>query len=100
MDKFLEVLEHEFHLLLGNRVLVFSLILFIILIAPHVFKTLNIPGVIVLIVSGIIIGPFGLGILEENAALELFPTTGLIYIMFIAGLELDMNEFKVNKHKS
>lgn len=100
MDKFLEVLEHEFHLPLGNPVLVFSLILFIILIAPHLFKRLNIPGVIVLIVSGIIIGPFGLGILEENAAIELFSTIGLIYIMFIAGLELDMNEFKVNKHKS
>lgn len=100
MDKFLEILQHEFSLPLGNPVLVFSLILFIILIAPHLFKRLNIPGVIVLIISGIIIGPFGLGILEENAAIELFSTIGLIYIMFIAGLELDMNEFKVNKHKS
>lgn len=100
MDQFLEVLKHEFTLPLGNPVLVFSLILFIILVAPHLFKRFNIPGIIVLIISGIIIGPFGLGILEENAAIELFSTIGLIYIMFIAGLELDMNEFKVNKHKS
>src|SRR5690606_39914635 len=97
--KFLEVLEHEFNLPLGNPDLVFSLILFIILVAPHLFKKFNIPGVIVLIISGIIIGPFGLGILEENAAIEVYSTIGLIYIMFIAGLELDMNEFKVNKHK-
>lgn len=100
MDKFLEILQHEFQLPLSNPVLVFSLILFIILLAPHIFKRINIPGIIVLIISGIVIGPFGLGVLEENAAIELFSTIGLIYIMFIAGLELDMNDFQVNKHKS
>lgn len=100
MNEFLEILRHEFHLPLSNPVLVFSLILFIILVAPHIFKRFKVPGIIVLIISGVIIGPFGLGILEENAAIELFSTIGLIYIMFIAGLELDMNQFQVNKHKS
>lgn len=100
MNEFLEILKHEFHTPLSNPVLVFALILVIILLAPHVFKKFNIPGIIVLIISGIIIGPDGLHILEENAAVDLFSTIGLIYIMFIAGLELDMNEFKVNKHKS
>lgn len=100
MNEFLEILQHEFQLPLSNPVLVFSLILFIILVAPHLLKRIKVPGIIVLIISGVIIGPFGLGILEENAAIELFSTIGLIYIMFIAGLELDMNEFEVNKYKS
>ncbi len=100
MEEFLKILEHEFELPLTNPVLVFSLILLIILISPIVLKRLNIPGIIILIVSGIIIGPFGAGLLEQNSAIDLFSTIGLLYIMFIAGLELDMNQFKANRNKS
>ncbi|URM39180.1 cation:proton antiporter [Flavobacterium anhuiense] len=53
-----------------------------------------------LIISGVIIGPHGLNILAKNSAVDLFSTIGLLYIMFIAGLELDMNEFKANRNKS
>lgn len=100
MNEFLEILYHEFELPLSNPVLVFSIILLIILISPILFRRLNIPGIIVLIISGIIIGPFGAGLLEQNAAIDLFSKIGLLYIMFIAGLELDMNQFKVNRNKS
>ncbi|SOC79396.1 Kef-type K+ transport system, membrane component KefB [Salinimicrobium sediminis] len=100
MNEFLKILEHEFELPLTNPVLVFSLILLIILISPIVLRRLNIPGIIILIVSGIIIGPFGAGLLEQNSAIDLFSTIGLLYIMFIAGLELDMNQFKANRNKS
>jgi len=100
MTDFFDHLIHEFQLPLNNPVLVFSLILFIILLSPIVLRKLNIPGIIGLIISGVIIGPFGLNILEKNAAVDLFSTIGLLYIMFIAGLELDMNEFKVNRNKS
>ena len=94
------MLSHEFQLPLSNPVLVFSLILLIILISPILFKRLNIPGIIVLIISGIVIGPFGFELLEKNAAIDLFSKIGLLYIMFIAGLDLDMNQFKVNRNKS
>ncbi len=101
MNDFLEMVSHEFELPLINPVLSFSLILFIILVSPILFRRLNIPGIIVLIISGIIIGPFGFGLFEENnAAIDLFSKIGLLYIMFIAGLELDMNQFKVNRNKS
>ncbi|NJW53804.1 cation:proton antiporter [Salinimicrobium oceani] len=100
MNEFLEIVKHEFELPLSNPVLVFSLILLIILISPVVLKRLNIPGIIILILSGILIGPFGTGILEQNSAVDLFSTIGLLYIMFIAGLELDMNQFKANRNKS
>ncbi len=100
MNEFLELLKHEFELPLSNPVLVFSLILLIILISPIVLRRLNIPGIIILIVSGIVIGPYGVGLLEQNSAIDLFSTIGLLYIMFIAGLELDMNQFKANRNKS
>lgn len=100
MRDFFTHLAHEFDLPLENQVLIFSLILFIILLAPIFLKRLNIPGIIGLIISGVVIGPFGLGILENDSAIRLFSTIGLLYIMFIAGLELDMNDFRANRNKS
>src|SRR5690554_6573204 len=100
MTDFFEHLMHEFELPLQNPVLVFSLVLFIILLSPILLRRLNIPGIIGLIISGVIIGPHGLNILENDSAVDLFSTIGLLYIMFIAGLELDMNEFKSNKNRS
>ncbi len=100
MSNFFQHLLHEFELPLSNPVLIFSLILFIILLSPILLRRLNIPGIIGLIISGVVIGPYGLNILEKNSAIDLFSTIGLLYIMFIAGLELDMNDFKVNRNKS
>lgn len=100
MTDFFDHLMHEFELPLENPVLIFSLILFIILLSPILLRKLNIPGIIGLIIAGVVIGPHGLYILNKNSAIELFSTIGLLYIMFIAGLELDMNEFKSNRNKS
>jgi len=100
MNEVLDHFIHDFELPFRNSVLIFSLILFIILLSPILLRRLNIPGIIGLIISGVVIGPYGLGILERNSAVDLFSTIGLLYIMFIAGLELDMNEFKANRNKS
>ncbi len=100
MTDFFKHLIHEFDLPLENPILIFSLILFIILLSPILLRRLNIPGIIGLIIAGVVIGPHGLGILEKSSAIDLFSTIGLLYIMFIAGLELDMNEFKSNRNKS
>lgn len=97
---FFNQLAREFELPLKNPILIFSLILFIILLSPILLRRLNIPGIIGLIIAGVIIGPHGLNILENDSAIKLFSTIGLLYIMFIAGLELDMNEFKANRNKS
>ncbi len=98
--EFFEQLAHEFHLPLQNPVLVFSLILLIILLAPMLLKRVGIPGIIGLILSGVLIGPHSLNLLARNSAVDLFSTIGLLYIMFIAGLELDMNEFRAHRNKS
>ncbi len=100
MTDFFEHLMQEFTLPLVNPVLIFSLILFIILLSPILLRKLNIPGIIGLIIAGVLIGPHGFNILEKTSAVDLFSTIGLLYIMFIAGLELDMNEFKSNRNKS
>jgi Kef-type K+ transport system membrane component KefB len=99
-SSFFEQIAHEFERPFQNPVLVFSLILFIILLSPILLRKLKIPGIIGLIISGVIIGPHGLNVLEQNSAVKLFSTIGLLYIMFIAGLELDLNEFQRNKNKS
>lgn len=100
MTDFFKHFLHEFDLPLENHILIFSLILFIILLSPILLRKLNIPGIIGLIIAGVVIGPYGFGVLEKSSAIDLFSTIGLLYIMFIAGLELDMNEFKSNRNKS
>lgn len=100
MNSFFDVVAHNFQIPLQNPVLSFALVLFIILLSPIILRKLHIPGIIGLIISGVIIGPFGLHIIEKDAAVSLFSTIGLLYIMFIAGLELDLNEFRKYRNKS
>ncbi|MDX9932830.1 MAG: cation:proton antiporter, partial [Bacteroidales bacterium] len=68
MERILQQLSSGFHIPLQNPVLIFSLILAIILLAPVLLRKLNIPSIIGLIISGAVIGPFGLNILEKNSA--------------------------------
>ena len=97
---FFDQIAHEFERPFQNPVLVFAVILFVILLSPILLRKLKIPGIIGLIISGVIIGPHGINFLEQNSAVKLFSTIGLLYIMFIAGLELDLKEFQRNKNKS
>jgi Kef-type K+ transport system membrane component KefB len=90
----------ELTLPLKNPVLLFSLILFIILFAPLIFNKLKIPHLIGLIMAGAIIGPFGLNLMPRDSSIILFGTVGLLYIMFLAGLEIDLVDFKKNSKKS
>ncbi len=85
---------------LTNPVLKFSLLLFIILMAPYLFKKIKIPTTIGLIISGAIIGPHGINFMQRDSSIILYGTVGLLYIMFIAGLEIDLADFKKNSHKS
>jgi Kef-type K+ transport system membrane component KefB len=97
---FFDHLKDAFHLPLQNPVLVFSLILFIILLAPIIFRKLKAPGIVGLILCGVAVGPHGLNLLENNEAIQLFSTIGILYLMFLAGLELDLNEFLKARHRS
>jgi Kef-type K+ transport system membrane component KefB len=90
----------ELTLPLKNPVLQFSLILFIILFAPILLNKFKIPHLIGLIIAGAIIGPNGFHLMSRDSSIILFGTVGLLYIMFLAGLELDIAEFKKNSSKS
>lgn len=90
----------DFSLPLKNPVLLFSLILFIILFAPIILNKLRIPHLIGLIIAGAIIGPNGFNLIARDMSIILFGTVGLQYIMFLAGLEIDLAEFKKNSSKS
>ncbi len=85
---------------LTNPVLKFLLILIIILSAPLLLNKLKIPPLLGLIIAGAIIGPNGFYLMERDSSIILSGTAGLLYIMFLAGLEIDMGDFKKNSKKS
>jgi len=76
-----------------DPVLMFALLMLTALLAPRLAESVKLPGIIGLIVAGILIGPHGLGILERGSEVELLSTIGLLYLMFLAGLELDLDQF-------
>nr|WP_320036831.1 cation:proton antiporter [uncultured Bacteroides sp.] len=79
---------------------IFFLVLAIILFAPILLDRLHIPHIIGMILAGVLIGGHGFNILERDSSFELFGKVGLYYIMFLAGLEMDMADFKKNKKKA
>jgi Kef-type K+ transport system membrane component KefB/nucleotide-binding universal stress UspA family protein len=93
-------LGNIFELPLHDPVLLFGVVLLIILFAPIIFTKLRIPYIVGLIAAGIIVGPNGLNLILRDGSIELFSTVGLLYIMFIAGVEVDINDFRRNKIKS
>ena len=86
----------DFTLPLADPVLKFLLILLIILAAPLLLNKLRIPHLLGLIIAGAIIGPHGFNLVLRDSSIILSGTAGLLYIMFLAGLEIDMADFKRN----
>ena len=84
----------------SDPVLIFALVMLIILLAPLVFKKLKIPGLVGIILSGTLIGPGVLGLLERDNTIELLGTVGLLYLMFMAGLSIDLNRFEKLRNRS
>ncbi|MEV4883300.1 cation:proton antiporter [Chitinophaga ginsengisegetis] len=93
------VLLMNTNLPLKDPVPIFSLVLFIILLAPILLRKLRIPSIIGLIIAGMLIGDHGFKIIQKDS-IDLFAKAGLLYIMFLAGLELDMTEFRKNRYRS
>ena len=79
--------------------LIFFVVLLIVLFAPIIMGKLRIPHIIGMVLAGIVIGKYGLNILERDSSFELFGRVGLYYIMFLAALEMDMEGMKKNKSR-
>lgn len=76
---------------------IFFLVLCIILFAPILFNKLRLPHIIGMIFAGLLVGPHGFNILDHDSSFELFGDVGLFYIMFLASLEINMQEMKMAK---
>src|SRR5699024_6515886 len=98
IDKILLVID--FHLPFRDPVLIFSLVLFIILFARIFLRKLRIPSIVSLIIAAVIIGPRGFHVLAFDSSIKLFGMVGLLYLMFLAGLELEINDFRKSRNKS
>lgn len=83
-----------------DPVAVFAILISVIFISPFLFRLIKIPEVAAFIIIGILIGPYGLNILLRDPAIELLGTIGLLYIMFLIGLELDPEKLRISKWQS
>jgi Kef-type K+ transport system membrane component KefB/nucleotide-binding universal stress UspA family protein len=88
------------HHLLESPVAFFLIIITIILAAPLLSERLRLPGVIGLVVGGMAVGPYGLRLLDDGEVVRLFAEIGLIYLMFSAGLEVDLQQFQRVRNKA
>ncbi len=84
----------------SDPVLIFALVMLIILIAPIIFKRFKIPGIVGLILAGAVVGPSMLGLLDRDDTINLLGTVGLLYLMFMAGLSIDLNQFEKLRNRS
>lgn len=78
----------------SEPVLTFGLLLFIILIVPILFQKIRLPGIVGLLLAGTIVGPMGLGFIEAAGVIDVLGIVGLLYLMFLAGLEINLSQFK------
>ncbi len=88
------------HLPFDEPVIIITLVLIILLIGPVFFERVRIPSIIGLLISGAIIGPHGFNLVSPDLEFSLLGTMGLLYLMFLAGLEIDLIDFIENKLKS
>src|SRR6056297_3081373 len=82
------------HPIFEEPVMIFLAITVTILVMPLITKKLNIPDIIGLIIGGVIIGQHGIGFLSTGPVITLFSQVGLIYLMFNAGLEINLQQLK------
>ena len=84
------------HPLVTQPVQIFFIVLVIILFAPILLNKLKIPHIIGMIVAGVVIGPYGFNVLDNDSSFAVFGQVGLLYLMFLAGLEIDMFHLRLN----
>ncbi|HIK26296.1 MAG: cation:proton antiporter [Thermosynechococcus sp. Uc] len=85
----------------GNPIVVFTVLLAVILVIPPLFERLRLPGLVGLLLAGVLLGPNGLQFLEHKSeTIQLLSNIGKVYLMFVAGLEIDLSQFRRTRHRS
>ncbi len=85
---------------LSDPVLIFAVIVTVILVAPLLAERIGVPDMVLLLLAGTILGPSVLGLLVREGAVTMFGSVGLLYIMFIAGLDIDLYRFSQTRNRS
>lgn len=84
-----------------SPLITFTLLLLVILTIPPIFERIKLPGLIGLLFAGIVFGSDGLGLLDKDSeSVSLLADIGKIYLMFVAGLEIDLDNFRKSKNRS
>lgn len=96
----MHLFDYTLQLPVTDPIWIFFLVLTIILFAPLLLERLHIPHIIGMILAGVVIGGYGFNILERDSSFELFGEVGLYYIMFLAGVGMDMVDFKKNRTRA
>jgi Kef-type K+ transport system membrane component KefB len=94
------LLALDLSLPITNPTVQFLILFVIVLFAPILFNKIRIPSLIGLIIAGAVIGPYGIGLMLRDSNMIMLGNAGLLYIMFLAGIEIDVAEFKKNSSKS
>ncbi len=85
---------------MADPIVVFGLALLVVLVAPLLFERFRIPGLIGLVLAGIALGPHAANLIPEDSLVVPIGSIGLLYLMFLVGLEIDMNRFRQERHNS
>lgn len=84
----------------AEPVLTFGLLLLIILVIPILFQKIRLPGIVGLLLAGTFVGPKGLGFIEAAGVIDVLGKVGLLYLMFLAGLEINLSQFKKDRNNT
>ncbi|MBC6423062.1 MAG: cation:proton antiporter [Hormoscilla sp. SP5CHS1] len=94
-------MEQILALLPDTPIVAFTILLLVTLTIPPIFEKLRLPGLVGLLVAGVVLGPDGLGFLDpKSEMMKLLSDAGKIYLMFVAGMEIDLEEFRKKKNRS
>ncbi|GAB4235428.1 MAG: cation:proton antiporter [Stanieria sp.] len=94
-------MEQNFAQFITSPIVAFTLLLLVILTLPPIFEKLRLPGLVGLLFAGVILGSDGLGLLDpKSETIKLLSDIGKIYLMFVAGLEIDLADFRKTKNRS
>ncbi|MDX2272309.1 MAG: cation:proton antiporter [Cyanobacteriota bacterium] len=88
-------------LLREEPIVTFAFLLGIILVVPILFEWMRLPGLVGLLFAGVLFGPNGLNFFDgDTPTIKLLSDVGVVYLLFVAGLEIDLEQFRQTKHRS
>ncbi|PMB14647.1 sodium:proton antiporter [Fischerella thermalis CCMEE 5282] len=88
-------------MLLQSPIIAFTILLLVIFTVPPIFEKIRLPGLVGLLIAGVVLGENGLNLLNsESETIKLLSEIGKVYLMFVAGLEIDLGQFRKTKNRS